>query len=311
MLGVLAGSSLAQSSSDGDHAQRLKFEIWQRGLPECGAHGCSADSATDLSALQQRWMYTRSMPIARLRGGSDGCAGTACEPDAVDLDQLRAELGPEFGAALERNVRDHEADCEASCEHFYCGTPGADAAPLPTVRTRSYSMGSVPPEDFAASFRFPLDLIRVTSEPVIDAAEAERVVATAIEEGIHSNEYTSGKYKLGGDWVKKMPRSLAWFNQRLEQTIFPTIAALFPEIVSGPSVLRAHSVAILKYNASHPRTDVHVDDGVLAMTLALSPRANYSGGGTCHAAPPPPLYRNPLPGPVPRPTLGPNHEPSP
>ena len=280
MLGVLAGSSLAQSSSDGDHAQRLKFEIWQRGLPECGAHGCSADSATDLSALQQRWMYTRSMPIARLRGGSDGCAGTACEPDAVDLDQLRAELGPEFGAALERNVRDHEADCEASCEHFYCGTPGADAAPLPAVRTRSYSMGSVPPEDFAASFRFPLDLIRVTSEPVIDAAEAERVVATAIEEGIHSNEYTSGKYKLGGDWVKKMPRSLAWFNHRLQQTIFPTIAALFPEIVSGPSVLRAHSVAILKYNASHPRTDVHVDDGVLAMTLALSPRANYSGGGT-------------------------------
>lgn len=59
--------------------------------------------------------------------------------------------------------------------------------------------------------------------------------------------------------------------------------------VSGPSVLRAHSVAILKYNASHPRTDVHVDDGVLAMTLALSPRANYSGGGTCPAPPHPPL----------------------
>ena len=196
MLGVLAGSSLAQSSSDGDHAQRLKFEIWQRGLPECGAHGSSANSATDLSALQLRWMYTRSMPIAALRGGSDGCVGTACEADAVDLEQLRssmailvvpgltalwapeqslrrlapavqprslseepprtlisphldyppsrrAELGPEFGAALERNVRDHEADCEASCEHFYCGTPGAGAAPLLAVRTHSHSMGSV------------------------------------------------------------------------------------------------------------------------------------------------------------------------
>ena len=162
-------------------------------------------------------------------------------------------------------MRDHEADCAASCEHFYCGTPGADAAPLPTVGTHSHSMGSVPPEDFAASFRFPLDLIRVTSEPIIDAEEAERVVATSIEEGIHSNEYTSGKYKLGGDWVKKMPRTLAWFNQRLEQTIFPAIAALFPEIVSSPSVLRAHSVAILKYNVSHPRTDVHVDDGTPCM----------------------------------------------
>ena len=92
MLGVLAGSSLAQSSSDGDHAQRLKFEIWQRGLPECGAHGSSANSATDLSALQLRWMYTRSMPIAALRGGSDGCVGTACEADAVDLEQLRSSM---------------------------------------------------------------------------------------------------------------------------------------------------------------------------------------------------------------------------
>ena len=80
--------------------------------------------------------------------------------------------------------------------------------------------------------------------------------------------------------VKKMPRSLAWFNRRLESKIFPTIAGLFPEVVSDASVLRAHSVAILKYNASHPRTDVHVDDGILAMTLALSPRANYTGGGT-------------------------------
>ena len=141
MLGVLAGSSLAQSSSDGDHAQRLKFEIWQRGLPECGAHGCSADSATDLSALQQRWMYTRSMPIARLRGGSDGCAGTACEPDAVDLDQLRAELGPEFGAALERNVRDHEADCEASCMP---SPPSPPLMPIYVCNENNFTCSQVP-----------------------------------------------------------------------------------------------------------------------------------------------------------------------
>jgi hypothetical protein len=44
----------------------------------------------------------------------------------------------------------------------------------------------VPPEDFAASFQFPLDLIRVTSEPIIDAEEAERVVATSVEEGIRT-----------------------------------------------------------------------------------------------------------------------------
>ena len=70
-----------------------------------------------------------------------------------------------------------------------------------------------------------------------------------------------------------MPKTLEWFNRRLQSTIFPAAAALFPEVVDGPEVLRAHSVAILKYNASHPRTDVHVDDGILALTLALSPSA--------------------------------------
>jgi tetratricopeptide (TPR) repeat protein len=279
MLALCASAWLAQSDTDAELAQRLKLDIWRRGVQECGAEGCSDDSTADLTMLRLRWMASRGTPYVALRGGADGCAGTACEPDSVNLDALRAELGPEFSAALEKNVQDHEEDCATSCEHFYCGQQGGGGA-APAVATRSYSMGSVPPEDFAASFNFPLDLIRVTSDPVIDASEAERVVATAIEEGIHTNEYTSGKYKLGGDWVKKMPRSLAWFNHRLEHTIFPTIAGLFPEIVSDASVLRAHSVAILKYNASHPRTDVHVDDGILAMTLALSPRANYTGGGT-------------------------------
>jgi len=77
-----------------------------------------------------------------------------------------------------------------------------------------------------------------------------------------------------------MPHTLAWFNRRLESTIFPAAAALFPEVIRHAGVLRAHSVALLKYNSSHPRTDVHVDDGILAITLALSPRANYTGGGT-------------------------------
>jgi hypothetical protein len=58
------------------------------------------------------------------------------------------------------------------------------------------------------------------------------------------------------------------------------LAHLFPEIVTGPSVLRAHSVSLLKYNSSHPRTDVHIDNGILAMTLAMTPQSDYSGGGT-------------------------------
>ena len=88
--------------------------------------------------------------------------------------------------------------------------------------------------------------------------EAEEVVALATEDGVYDHEFPSGKYRLGGDWVKSLPNTLEWFNERLRTTIFPAVAALFPEVVSDASVLRAHSVAILKYNSSHPRTDVHV-----------------------------------------------------
>ena len=202
---MLATTSIVAAAAldDVELAQRLKLDIWRRGIAECGAAGCSDDSSQDLGALKLRWLASRSTPFVTLRGGSDGCADTTCEPDAsVDLDALRAELGPEFGAALDQNIVDHDADCAKSCEHFYCGSPGSSqGAPPAAVATRSFSMGSVPPEDFATSFLYPLDLIRVTAEPLIEPAEAEQVVATAIEEGISTNEYASGKYRLGGDWV--------------------------------------------------------------------------------------------------------------
>ena len=141
-------------------------------------------------------------------------------------------------------------------------------------------MGAVPPEDFASEFAFPLDLIKVTEDPVVDPLEAAAAIAIAKSEGVDGNEYTSGKYKLGGDWLAKMDATRAWFNGQLEDRVFPAIAASFPEIVSSPSALRAHSVAMLKYNATHPRTDVHIDNGILALTLALSPAGDYAGGGT-------------------------------
>ena len=84
-----------------------------------------------------------------------------------------------------------------------------------------------------------------------------RVRSLARIAGVAGNEYTSGKYKLGGDWVKDLPRTLAWFNRRLEDTIFPAVAALFPEVVNSPGVLRAHSVAVLKHRPAGTFTESH------------------------------------------------------
>jgi tetratricopeptide (TPR) repeat protein len=142
-------------------------------------------------------------------------------------------------------------------------------------------MGSVPPEDFADQFGYPLDLIKVTEGfPLFSREEAEFVIKQAEAEGIDQNEYRSGKYKLGGDWLTNLPNTREWFNKMLKTKLFPLLCYLFPEVVSSPSVLRAHSVSLLKYNSSHPRTDVHIDNGILAMTLAMTPQDQYIGGGT-------------------------------
>ena len=122
--------------------------------------------------------------------------------------------------------------------------------------------------------------IYVTDEPLFSAEECERVVAMAEREGAGLPSTKSGKYRVGKAWVKDMPNVLAWFNGALEQKLYPALAHLFPTIVSSPATLRAHSVAILKYNESHPATDVHIDDALLAFTIALSPSSNFEGGGT-------------------------------
>ena len=129
--------------------------------------------------------------------------------------------------------------------------------------------------------RFPLDLIKVTQgKPLFDASEAANVISIAEEEGVANNEYKSGKYKLGGNWLTQLPKTRQWFNDKLRSTFFPLLTQQFPEIITNASTLRAHSVSLLKYNSSHPRTDVHIDNGILAMTISMTPLDNYEGGGT-------------------------------
>ena len=41
----------------------------------------------------------------------------------------RAELGPEFSAALDANEAAHAEDCRLSCEHFYCGDASTPVSP--------------------------------------------------------------------------------------------------------------------------------------------------------------------------------------
>lgn len=211
-----------------------------------------------------------------LRGG-----GSVTETDKISA--LCEKLGPEFAAAIKKNEEEHITDCKKSCESFYCG--GVDEVSskqdsFDNITFVSYSMGPVPPEDFASDFKFPLDIIKVSKGPYFTPEEAQEVITTAESEGLSNNEYQSGKYKLGGDWLLNLPKTREWFNEKLKTVWFPTLANLFPQVISSPDVLRAHSVSLLKYNSSHPRTDVHIDNGILAMTIAMTPSNEYVGGGT-------------------------------
>jgi hypothetical protein len=145
-----------------------------------------------------------------------------------------------------------------------------------------YAMGPVPSNDFPASFNDKEEQIYVTSEPLFTPEECNEVIELAEKEGHGLPAATSGKYQIGKGKIKDMPAVLSWFNQALETRLYPTLAALFPGIVSGASMLRAHSVLVVKYNGSDTtsRSDVHVDDALLAFTVALSPTSAYEGGGT-------------------------------
>jgi len=225
--------------------------------------------------------------MLRTRGGGDGYVKGGHESRLEKkLEELSSRFGKPFVAAIEQNKAEHAADCARSCELFYCSDDDTntirwDPETHADTSFTSYSFGSVPPEDFSQEFHFPLDLIKVTEgTPLFSAEESARVIQQAEEEGVDKNEYKSGKYKLGGDWLVNLPQTRSWFNSKLEHVLFPLLHHLFPEIVRSPSVLRAHSVSLLKYNHTHPRTDVHIDNGILAMTLAMTPQSEYTGGGT-------------------------------
>ena len=191
---------------------------------------------------------------------------------------------PQLTGALQKNVEEHDHEMAESCSKFYCGpaTRGADAVAFEVPPMEKYTMGPVPSNDFPAAFNDAPEQIYVTSQPLFTPEECDEVIAFAEKEGAGLPHASSGKYQIGKAKIKEMPSVLSWFNGALEQKLYPTLASLFPSIVTGASMLRAHSVLVVKYNGSDvtSRSDVHVDDALLAFTIALSPTSSYEGGGT-------------------------------
>ena len=200
---------------------------------------------------------------------------------SLPLDITGQPIALPENAALEKhlaaNLEEHQSEASATCDHFHCAPP--DGVGLTAADFESYPMASVPSIDFPAAFA-DRDVIYVSKAPVFSTAECNEVIRLAELEGDGLPSTKSGKYQIGKAWIKDMPSVLTWFNKALSTQLFPTLSTLFPDLLPEAKELRAHSVAVLKYNASHPQTDVHVDDALFAFTIALSPADAFEGGGT-------------------------------
>jgi hypothetical protein len=92
----------------------------------------------------------------QFRGG--GLAESLDYNQQMDLkiQEMEVKYGSAFMEAIERNKLEHAEDCMKSCELYYCSRrdePPKSLQELVGATTiKSYSMGPVPPEDFADSF---------------------------------------------------------------------------------------------------------------------------------------------------------------
>ena len=189
-------------------------------------------------------------------------------------------------AVMAKNAQEHDVESSSSCAAFYCGQSDASGVShVALSETDAYSMGPVPSNDFPRAFAGGAgdnEQIFVSKQPLFSAEECLRVIELAEEEGRGLPPATSGKYQIGRAWVKEMPSVLEWFNEALRTRLFPALMYNFGDLISGAEALRAHTVLIAKYNATDgtAQSDVHVDDALLALTIALSPPEDFTGGGT-------------------------------
>ena len=81
--------------------------------------------------------------------------------------------------------------------------------------------------------------------------------------------------------VKDVPELLAWFNERLRDTLFPMLADRFPEKIPSADAIRVHDAFVVKYDENAQRSlPTHVDESAFSFTIALNDRSDYEGGGT-------------------------------
>jgi len=82
--------------------------------------------------------------------------------------------------------------------------------------------------------------------------------------------------------VSAVPAIREWFDEQLTGTLFPFLAARYPEAIASPSELRVLDAFVVRYDAREQASlPTHQDENTFSFTIALNDRSEYEGGGTC------------------------------
>jgi len=96
-----------------------------------------------------------------------------------------------------------------------------------------------------------------TSTPLFTPEECNYVISQA---DLYFNETNngnweilrSGRFPICGFWIKTIPSVHKWFNEMLQQRLFPTFVKLFPDFVQNVTDLVCDNAYLFKYTPGKP-----------------------------------------------------------
>lgn len=161
--GADRSSSWTPNDDGRDRTEQARLELWSRGLfdLEDYSHYGSGVHMGPVSYVRSQTLFHRNSPncdmngYCRIRGGAQNAADYEKHSEQK-IHELGLRFGSEFLEAIQKNKEEHAEDCKRSCEIYYCADSSKPLVSLDELlgetTIKSYSMGSVPPEDFAESF---------------------------------------------------------------------------------------------------------------------------------------------------------------
>mmetsp|Transcript_9255 Transcript_9255/g.14233 ORF Transcript_9255/g.14233 Transcript_9255/m.14233 type:complete len:483 (+) Transcript_9255:101-1549(+) len=201
----------------------------------------------------------------------------------VDIDLVTKEESLRFGQKL------HDEECQIGFEN-YGRAPLIQNTPWSDDDFVSHSVGKRNAGPDEGEIVENSDVIFQSKNPLVSQQDCQELIDEArneIASGLEllkdqaerqSNAPTNSE--LGEARVSTLPRGREWLREEMHSTFFPLLQNRFGVRANK---LTLHDALIIGYGyfGSGSRSQpVHRDSSLLSLNVALSPRSNYTGGGT-------------------------------